>query len=93
MLAHYNKNVFLVKTREEHDNFTTLQSRTLTLQKGPWSLRKAEIHLLLLSGLVGSVWNDSSQFILLYSLQNGTQQAAVLVLPYLSPFFNALNRP
>lgn len=91
MLAHYNKNVFLVRTWEEHDTFTTQQSRTLTLKKGPLSLRMPEIHQLLLSGSVGSVWNDSSQFILLYPLEKGMQHAAVLVSPYSSPFLFTLS--
>lgn len=50
-----------------------------------------EIHQLLLSGSVGSVWNDSSQFILLYPLEKGMQHAAVLVSPYSSPFLFTLS--
>lgn len=49
------------------------------------------IHLLLLSGSVGSVWNDSSEFILLYLLQKGTHHTAVLVSPYPSPFLFTLS--
>lgn len=58
---------FIHKDIKRSDNFTTEQ----------WQ------RLILLSGSVGSVWND---FITIFPLQIGTQHAAVLVLPYLSPF-------
>lgn len=48
-------------------------------KKGPQSLRMAEIHLLLLSAPVGSMWNESSRFFLLYPLQKNTPHETVLV--------------
>lgn len=60
---------FLHKNMRRCDNFTTQQSQRFTLKKGPWSFRMPEIHLLLLSGSVRSVWKDSSDFFLLYLLQ------------------------
>lgn len=62
MLAHYFQNIFFRKNVRRSDNFTTQQSQRLAVKKygGPWSLRMAGTYLLVLSGLVGSVWNNSS---------------------------------
>lgn len=57
---------FLHKNMRRCDNFTTQQSQRFTLKKGPWSFRMPEIHLLLLSGSVRSVWKDSSEIFFFY---------------------------
>lgn len=75
-------------------NLITLQpSNHGKFQKGSYSRRMAGIHLLLLSGSVGSVWNDSSQFILLYPLQKGyaARNSACFTL-FVAIFVYVLNR-
>lgn len=64
-------------------------------KKGPWSLRIAEIDLLLLSGYVGSVWNGMAALSISFYIRckwvRGTQSACFTL--FVAIFVYALKRP